>query len=64
MLGRFLKRLPSESRTFWHCPFAAEVEVGVHQAALAVRLLREHPQLQYLGFPAQRGVLSAAESPV
>ena len=42
---------------------APEVEVGVHRAVLAVRLLREHPQLQYLGITAsQRGVLVAAET--
>ena len=37
--------------------------MGVHRAVLAVRLLREHPQLQYLGITAsQRGVLVAAET--
>lgn len=38
------------------------VEVGVHQAALAVRLLREHPQLQYLGIDPYRGYYEGRKS--
>ncbi|CAE7948616.1 unnamed protein product [Symbiodinium sp. KB8] len=38
------------------------VEVGVHQAALAARLLREHPQLQYLGIDPYRGYYEGRKS--
>ncbi|CAE7036739.1 unnamed protein product [Symbiodinium sp. CCMP2592] len=38
------------------------VEVGVHRAVLAVRLLREHPQLQYLGIDPYRGYYEGRKS--